>query len=103
MGVFVFGIIIFAISAVLNLAIGGLQGAGEQLGDTELIKISERLEGADRLITLIVAITLLVQSFKVRRILQEHFSESLGQTVSFSGVALFFFQIWYLQYKINRL
>jgi predicted secreted protein len=102
-GVFVFGIVVFVISLVLELVIGGLQGAGEQLNDTQLVMISERLYGADRLISIVVGITLLVQCFKVRRILRDHFNESLGQTVQFSGVALFFFQIYYLQYKVNRL
>jgi hypothetical protein len=49
----------------------------------------------------------------VKRILLDHFSAqesgpfsgtiSLQRDVSLSGVATFFFQILYLQYKINRL
>ncbi|PYV11776.1 MAG: hypothetical protein DMG23_03280, partial [Acidobacteria bacterium] len=58
-------------------------------------------------------IVILIQSFKVRQILLDHFSAqesgpfsgtiSLQRDVSLSGVATFFFHIFYLQYKINRL
>ena len=57
-------------------------------------------------------IVILIQSFKVRQILLDHFSAqesgpfsgtiSLQRDVSLSGVATFFFHIFYLQYKINR-
>ncbi len=58
-------------------------------------------------------IVILIQSFKVRQILLDYFSApesgpfsgpmSLQRDVSLSGVATFFFHIFYLQYKINRL
>jgi len=57
----------------------------------------------DSLISLIGGIITLVLAFSVRRILIEHFKDKLGMNISFSGVATFFFTIWYLQYKINRL
>ena len=44
----------------------------------------------------------MIQSFKVRRMLTEHLAAHTGQPVSISGLGTFFFQILYLQYKINQ-
>ena len=38
----------------------------------------------------------------MRRILNEHFNAHLQRGISFSWIATLFFQIYYLQYKINR-
>jgi len=78
-GVFVFIIVLYSISVLVNLA-----------------------DGNSSLLYLIAGITLLVQCFKVRRIFNEHFNTYLKKDISFSGVATFFFTIFYLQYKINR-
>ncbi|MBM3200610.1 DUF4234 domain-containing protein [Candidatus Woesearchaeota archaeon] len=43
------------------------------------------------------SILIWVLSFKIKRMLEQHFKQSL------SGVATFFFVFYYLQYKINRL
>ncbi len=45
----------------------------------------------------------LVQSFKVKRILAHHFNHVLNKNITFSGIMIFFFNIMYLQYKINKL
>lgn len=72
--------------------------------------------GLANLLDLIVGIILLVQTFKVRRILLEHHfyclktqaygvlssSMALQSDESFSSVLTFFGSIFYLQYKINR-
>lgn len=44
-----------------------------------------------------IAVIILIQSFKIRRILNMHYD------IELSAVATFFFTIFYLQYKINRL
>lgn len=59
------------------------------------------------------SVLLLIQAFKVKRILEEHAEKSsrglfggsisLAQESSLSGVATFFFGIFYLQYKINKI
>ncbi len=73
---------------------------------------AEMYEGAARLADLAAYILLLVQSFKVRRIFEAHLHADLGQLSdtphlrhsqsSLSGVAVFFLQIFYVQYVINR-
>ena len=75
-------------------------------------KTASRAGEMSNIMSLAFGITMLVLSFKVRRILLDH-SESqrkgmfagnlvMDQQSSFSSVATFFFGIWYLQYKINR-
>ena len=54
------------------------------------------LDSLDRVFNLIGGITLLVQSFKIKRML-EHYTG-----MPHSGVATFFFQYLYLQHKINQ-
>jgi GYF domain 2/Domain of unknown function (DUF4234) len=78
-GVFVFVIVLYSISLGLLLA-----------------------DVNAHLLDCIAGITLLVQCFKTRRILNEHFNTYLKRDMSFSGIATFFFTIFYLQYKINR-
>ena len=101
-GVFIFGIVIFSISLFLALVSGFLEGIGEGLGMAEFLVMAKGVDAIDRLLSLVVGITLLVQCFKVRRIFRDHFNDHLGRNISFSGLATFFFQIYYLQYKINR-
>ena len=55
------------------------------------------------LLDLICIITIVVLSLKVRRIFIEHYNNYLQKKLKFSGIATFFFTIYYLQYKINRL
>jgi hypothetical protein len=101
-GVFIFGIVIFSISLFLALVSGFLEGMGEELGTAEFLAMAKGVDTVDTLLSLVVGITLLVQCFKVRRIFRNHLNDHLGRNISFSGLATFFFQIYYLQYKINR-
>ncbi len=102
-GVFIFAIVMFSISVLLIFVIGGLEGIGEAFGNRDFILASEMVDVVDQIILFVAGITLLVQCFKVRRMLREHFNDHLGQSVAFSGVILFVSQICYLQYKVNRL
>ena len=60
-------------------------------------------EGIDNLISLVGGVCLVILAFQVRRILIQHYDENLGMNIGFSGAGTFFFTIWYLQYKMNRL
>ena len=52
----------------------------------------------------IIALLLIVdQCSKVRRILNHHFNEFLGKDITLSIMFTFFLNIFYLQYKINKL
>lgn len=48
---------------------------------------------------IILDIGLLIQCFKIRRILLDHYDRK----INISKIATFFFEIFYLQYKINKL
>jgi len=101
-GIFIFGIVVFSIALFLALVSGFLEGMGEELGPAEFLAMAKGVDAINSLLSLVVGIILLVQCFKVRRIFRNHFNEYLGRNISFSGLATFFFQIYYLQYKINR-
>jgi len=60
-------------------------------------------EAIDDLITLVGVVCIEILAFQVRRILIQHYDENLGMNIGFSGAGTFFFTIWYLQYKMNRL
>jgi hypothetical protein len=103
-GVFVFALTLWILDISVGLAYGALAEAGISFPATSI-------EGFGRILELTVGITLLIQAFKVRRILLDHhgsrdagiFSSQVGMEAdsSFSRVATFFLGIWYLQYKIN--
>jgi hypothetical protein len=94
--------VILSISFCLAGVSGFLEGMGEELGNAEYLALAKNVDVIDSLLSLVVEITLLLQCFKVRRIFRSHFNEHLGGDIPFSGLATFFFQIFYLQYKINR-
>ena len=49
----------------------------------------------------ILGIIVLVQSFKIRRVFDEFFNARFNRNVSFSGLGLFIFTVFYLQNMIN--
>ena len=66
------------------------------LGVTEVY-----LDIISNLITVIGVSIVVILSFKVRHIFDEHFNLKQQRNIKLSGVATFFFTIYYLQYKIN--
>jgi len=105
-GVFVFAIVVSSISLFVGLLSGVMEALAEGLGRMDLMLTVKGLDLwldlFSRILGWVAGITLLVQCFKVRRIFNEHFNVHLQRGISFSGVATLFFQIYYLQYKINR-
>lgn len=102
-GVFVSVIVMQSVSLLMALVSGGFEGASEGLGASDLMLTAKVIDLFSSLIDIVAGITILVQCFKLRRILREHFNHHLGHSIQWSGVLLFFFQIYYLQYKVNRL
>jgi hypothetical protein len=82
------------------------------LGVTESTDPSQTGAPFARLVSLAAGVVLLVQSFKVRRIFEAHLQETMLELSeyphlkqsesSLSGVAVFFLNIFYLQYVINN-
>ncbi|MHC4489705.1 MAG: DUF4234 domain-containing protein [Planctomycetota bacterium] len=100
-GVFIFGIIIYSTSVVLSVVAAFMGGLVEDLAALDTIDYVRKL--FNFYIGGVVSMMLFIQCFKVRTILNDHFNVHLERDIRLSGVAVFFFQIWYLQYKINRL
>jgi hypothetical protein len=96
-GVLVLAIILFVISLFVALIAGVMERVGEEL------LLAKGLEAFSGILHTVAAAAVLVQSFKVRRIFDEHFNTHLRKGISFSRVATFFFILYYLQYKINRI
>lgn len=96
-GVFVFAIVLFVISLFVAVSAGVLERLGGELW------LAKGLNAISGVMHAIAAAVVLVQSFKVRRIFHEHFNVHLQQGIAFSRVATFFFILYYLQYKINRM
>jgi hypothetical protein len=85
-GVFIFAIIIISISIL-----------------APLVSLNEYGNILSSILQLTFWILMLVQCFKVRRIFIDHYKIGLRTDADFSVVGTFFFQICYLQYKINRI
>ena len=68
------------------------------------ILLSDEPEAHDGAGTLasIALIGLMVQAFRVRRILEDHLTAVSGRNVELSGAATFFFGAYYLQHKLNQ-
>ena len=81
----IFVLIIFIISAVMFFP-------SALLSETEM---GAMIDIVHLIISLVGGITILFMSFKVGRIMNEHYK------INLSGVATFFFTCFYLQYKIN--
>ncbi len=89
-GAFVAVIVLFALSIAAAFASIGLEGKTYE-------DAARTLDLVSRFLNIAGGIILLVESFRVKKILSEHFNAKL------SGIATFFFNVLYLQYKINRL
>ena len=95
-GIFAFIIAGFAVNVSLLLYVIFQDAAlAEELRQT-LLRASDVL-------ALVLQVSVLIQCFKVRRVFMDHFNENLKKEIKFSWPATFFFGIFYLQYKINRL
>lgn len=92
-GVFIFAIVTISIGFFVAILSGVVEGTGSSAG--------KGLANIEKILPLIVGIPMLIQCFKVRQILHEHFNSNLQVGETLSGVATFFFQLYYLQYKIN--
>ncbi len=67
------------------------------------ISVSNGFETLGCVSNAIGGFTQLFLNFKCRRILVDHFNDYLQKDIRFSKVATFFFGVYYLQYKINRI
>ncbi len=102
-GFFILAIVLQSISLLISLLAGVLEGIGEAINHYAIISMSEQLKSFNIPITIVIIVFFTFAAFKVKSIFQDHLSAITGSPYPFSAVATFFFQIWYLQYKINKL
>jgi hypothetical protein len=95
-GIFVFMIMMCCTGILFEFLSGSLQELGE-------IDTAQTLDGISGGLCLWAGIFMLIKSFTVRRIFTSHYVDHLNGDISLSGIATFFFSIFYLQYKINRI
>jgi hypothetical protein len=93
--------VLFTASFVLAFGVGVMRGS---LGDDA---VGAGLTLPVQVFQIAVAILMIIQSFKIRDIIQDHATpaDSSGpfvQHVQLSGLMTFFFSIFYLQWAINR-
>ncbi len=108
LGTLVFVLVLFGAVLLAGFVEGWMQASAAHVTMETYTKLNADIVNV---LAGVGGIVLLVQSFKVRRILLDHFraqssglfssTMSLEREVSFSGVATFFLHIYYLQYKIN--
>jgi len=67
------------------------------------IGYSTTLDSINKGLDFIIGITLLVQSFKVKSMIEEYLKKKDKFALSLSGAATFFFRNYYLQYRINKI
>ncbi|MBI5560120.1 MAG: DUF4234 domain-containing protein [Deltaproteobacteria bacterium] len=94
----VFGFIIAGCASNIGMALFLVLFSG-RIGP----QTSANLSTASDILSLLVEVTVLLQTFKVRKVFMDHFMEKEKREISFSWAGTFFFSIFYLQYKINRL
>jgi hypothetical protein len=99
---FIVATVWFAFQFIVGVA-RGLAGPGQLIGEGTALLFT--------VVRLAIGILMLVQCFFTKDILEDHFagpgdqvaaSSLFADTVRLSGVLTFFFQIFYLQYAINR-
>jgi hypothetical protein len=86
--------VVWGIGVVLSIVAGFTEEAGGSGAGG--------LDALDRLLTLAGGIMLIMLSFRAKNRISQHMLRQ-GHHTPMSGAATFFFQTYYLQYKINRL
>lgn len=102
-GVFIFAIIGLLISTIISLYSGFFQGLDMARSGELNMPVTALDLLATNALMLIVFIPLVSQTFKVKRILHDHFNTHLRKDIQFSKLMTLLFLNFYLQHKINRL
>jgi hypothetical protein len=102
-GIFVFSIVAFSAAVILSLYSGlavFFQPLETSAGQGPILLYADLIAN---IITLIAIIPLIQQTFKVKRILHDHYHGHLKQEIHLSTILTLLLLNIYLQYKINAL
>lgn len=101
-GTLVLAMVLYSLSVVFGFSSGVLDTVGTFTDRPDLIVLAKTLELFSNIAALTGGILIAVLSVMVRKILQQH-CDAKNIKAKTSAVAAFFLQIFYLQYKINRI
>jgi len=104
--IFILITVIFSLALLEGLVSGIVTGMSQAPIDSGCTLESLKCNPADMIafiMSMVAYAGIIFESFKVKKILLDHYEVHLGRAVSFSTLMIFLFQNWYLQYKINRL
>lgn len=102
-GLCIFGIIFFSIGILMSLYSGFSEVLYQMQNGGDLPSTFNYLNLAANIIMFIVLISFVQQTFKIKRILIDHYNGYLKKNVKFSNAFTFLFLNFYLQQKINEL
>lgn len=96
--------LLLSVTGIILIFVGAVVlGIGEATGDLSYHVLSEKIDLVDKLLEFAVGITLLVQSFKIKSMMEKYLETKDRFGPGLSGVATFFFRQYYLQYRINKI
>lgn len=99
-GIFIAGIVVFSLVLVNSFYSAFLNLDAIQAGAVVQVTIADLIAN---IASLIILIPLIYQTFKVKRILIDHYNNHLQKDITFSNIMTLLFLNIYLQYKINKL
>lgn len=102
-GVFIICLVLIAIALFLAFFSGLLEGIGMENANTDFIELASGVDFLSNILQFASFIIVIVQSLKLRKILIDHYRGNLQGEMSCWWILTFIFQIFYLQYNINRL
>jgi hypothetical protein len=96
-------LIMLTLNIMLSFAGGFIAGIAEAIGDNGLIVLAHQIDMVCTALAYVGGFLLLVPSFKAMSMLEAFLKDQDRFALSLSGAATFFFRIYYLQYRINKI
>jgi len=96
-------LIMFVLNIMFSVANGVIAGIAEATGNNGLIILVHQIEMICKALAYFGSFLLLVPSFQAKSMLEAHLKDKDRFALSLSGAATFFFRIYYLQYRINKI
>lgn len=96
---FIFLAVGFVFSNILSIISSVIDKMALEAGTADALYSASILRLVDSSISLTLGIIVVIQCFKVQSMFRDHFKRKF----QFSGLATFFFTIFYLQYKMNKI
>lgn len=103
MSIPIISIIMLVLNLMFSVAGGAIAGVAEATQRNDLVLLANQLEVLCKALAYVGGFLLLFPCFRAKAILEEHLKSKDRFALSLSGAATFFFRIYYLQYRINKI